>query len=90
MAKFGRGHHISPLRQKYVGRAQQQQKQYHTTVTLADASAQRFDFAVAFEPAPAITGTLPLAASTQASTIDLCSSMERVGVSPVVPQGISP
>ncbi len=46
---------------------------------------------VEFEPVPAITGTpLPLAAAMQMSITRLCSSMESVGDSPVVPHGTSP
>src|ERR1041384_2608210 len=42
--------------------------------------------AVEFEPVPAITGTPdPLAALMQMSMTRLCSSMESVGDSPVVP-----
>ena len=39
---------------------------------------------------PAITGTRPLASSTQSSITRLCSSWLRVGDSPVVPQGTRP
>ena len=47
--------------------------------------------AVAFEPVPAMTGTPePLAAAMQMSMTRLCSSMESVGDSPVVPQGTRP
>src|SRR5436190_18201814 len=47
--------------------------------------------AVAFEPVPAITGTPePLAALMQMSITRLCSSIETVGDSPVVPQGTRP
>src|SRR6185295_19416710 len=46
---------------------------------------------VELEPVPAITGTpLPLAAAMQMSITRLCSSMESVGDSPVVPQGTRP
>src|ERR1700759_503627 len=45
---------------------------------------------VELEPAPAITGTRPLACSTQSSITRACSSWLRVGDSPVVPQGTSP
>src|ERR1700716_415754 len=45
---------------------------------------------VEFEPAPAITGTRPLASSTHHSTTSLCSSWFRVGLSPVVPTGTRP
>ena len=47
--------------------------------------------AVEFEPVPAITGTPePLAAAMQISMTRLCSSMDNVGDSPVVPQGTRP
>src|SRR5262249_50505367 len=42
------------------------------------------------EPAPATTGTRPLASSMHHSTTRLCSSWLRVGLSPVVPTGTSP
>src|SRR5947199_10600672 len=45
---------------------------------------------VEFEPAPAITGTRPLASSTHHSTTRLCSSWLTVGLAPVVPTGTSP
>src|SRR5438105_5012468 len=46
---------------------------------------------VEFEPVPAITGTpLPLAARMQMSITRLCSSIDSVGDSPVVPQGTRP
>ena len=46
---------------------------------------------VEFEPVPAITGTpVPLAAAMQISMTRLCSSMESVGDSPVVPHGTRP
>src|SRR5947207_5412153 len=46
---------------------------------------------VEFEPVPAITGTPePLAARMQMSITRLCSSIESVGDSPVVPQGTRP
>src|SRR5262245_26701424 len=46
---------------------------------------------VEFEPVPAITGTpLPLAVAIQMSMTRLCSSVESVGDSPVVPQGTRP
>src|SRR6202047_1560744 len=45
---------------------------------------------VELEPAPAITGTLPLASSTHHSTTRLCSSWLTVGLSPVVPTGTRP
>ena len=45
---------------------------------------------VELEPAPAITGTRPLASSTQISITRSCSSWLRVGDLPVVPQGTSP
>src|SRR5476649_753366 len=46
---------------------------------------------VEFEPVPAITGTPePLAAAMQRSMTRLCSVMERVGDSPVVPHGTRP
>src|SRR4029079_8616361 len=47
--------------------------------------------AVEFEPVPAITGTPdPLAALMQMSMTRLCSSIESVGDSPVVPHGTRP
>src|SRR5215475_3356876 len=47
--------------------------------------------AVELEPVPAITGTPePLAAAMQMSITRLCSSIESVGDSPVVPQGTRP
>jgi hypothetical protein len=46
--------------------------------------------AVEFEPVPAITGTRPSAASTQTSTMRLCSTWLTVGDSPVVPTGTNP
>src|SRR5258708_11660339 len=46
--------------------------------------------AVELEPAPAITGTLPLATSRQSSTTRLCSLWLSVGDSPVVPHGTRP
>ena len=47
--------------------------------------------AVEFEPVPAITGTPePLAAAMQMSMTRLCSSIESVGDSPVVPHGTRP
>src|ERR1700720_4738494 len=45
---------------------------------------------VELEPAPAITGTRPLASSTHHSTTRLCSSWLTVGLSPVVPTGTRP
>src|SRR4029077_17725937 len=46
---------------------------------------------VDLEPVPAITGTPePLAAAMQMSITRLCSAIDRVGDSPVVPQGTSP
>jgi hypothetical protein len=39
------------------------------------------------DPVPAITGTWPLATSTQSSVTRMCSAWDRVGDSPVVPQG---
>src|SRR5580698_4564522 len=46
---------------------------------------------VEFEPVPAMTGTPdPLAAAMQMSITRLCSTIERVGDSPVVPQGTRP
>src|SRR5689334_24938747 len=45
---------------------------------------------VELEPAPAITGTRPLASSMHHSTTRLCSSWLSVGLSPVVPTGTSP
>ena len=45
---------------------------------------------VEFEPAPAITGTRPLASSMHHSTTCLCSSWLSVGLSPVVPTGTRP
>src|SRR6266700_199091 len=45
---------------------------------------------VELEPAPAITGTRPLASSMHHSTTFLCSSCESVGLSPVVPTGTRP
>src|SRR5712691_6816863 len=45
---------------------------------------------VELEPAPAITGTRPLASSMHHSTTRLCSSWLTVGLSPVVPTGTSP
>jgi hypothetical protein len=45
---------------------------------------------VLFDPAPAITGTRPSAASMQSSTTRLCSSWTTVGDSPVVPTGTTP
>src|SRR5580692_6037182 len=45
---------------------------------------------VEFEPAPAITGTRPLASSTHHSTTCLCSSWLSVGLSPGVPTGTRP
>src|SRR6478735_8730520 len=46
--------------------------------------------AVEFEPEPAITGTRPSAWSMHHSTTCLCSSCDRVGLSPVVPTGTRP
>ena len=46
--------------------------------------------AVELEPAPAITGTRPAAASITSSTTRSCSAWERVGNSPVVPTGTRP
>src|SRR5215475_1965279 len=47
--------------------------------------------AVEFEPVPAITGTpVPLAVAMQMSITRLCSSIESVGDSPVVPHGTRP
>ena len=43
-----------------------------------------------FDPAPAITGIRPAAASTTISTQRPCSSWESVGDSPVVPTGTRP
>src|SRR5439155_16198678 len=45
---------------------------------------------VELEPAPAITGTRPLAYSMHHSTSRLYSSWLRVGLSPVVPTGTRP
>ncbi|MEJ0041332.1 MAG: hypothetical protein WDM81_03590 [Rhizomicrobium sp.] len=45
---------------------------------------------VELEPAPAMTGTRPLASSTQISITRMCSSWLSVGDSPVVPQGTRP
>src|SRR5271165_6167519 len=45
---------------------------------------------VELEPAPAITGTRPLASSMHLSTTRLCSSWLKVGLSPVVPTGTRP
>src|SRR5689334_4504781 len=45
---------------------------------------------VELEPAPATTGTRPLASSMHHSTTRLCSSWLRVGLSPVVPTGTRP
>src|SRR5215470_7675638 len=45
---------------------------------------------VELEPAPATTGTRPLASSMHHSTTFLCSSWLRVGLSPVVPTGTRP
>src|ERR1700744_5892410 len=45
---------------------------------------------VELEPAPAITGTRPLASSMHHSTPRLCSSWFSVGLSPVVPTGTRP
>src|ERR1700759_5185229 len=45
---------------------------------------------VELDPAPAITGTRPLASSMHHSTTFLCSSWLKVGLSPVVPTGTSP
>src|SRR5690242_4958681 len=45
---------------------------------------------VELEPAPAITGTRPLASSMHHSTTFLCSSWLSVGLSPVVPTGTRP
>src|ERR1700748_1670485 len=45
---------------------------------------------VELEPAPAITGTPPLAPSIHHSTTRLCSSWLTVGLSPVVPTGTRP
>src|SRR5436309_14759671 len=45
---------------------------------------------VEFEPAPAITGTRPLASATHHSTTRSCSSWLTVGLSPVVPTGTRP
>ena len=46
--------------------------------------------AVALEPAPAITGTRPAAASITSSTTRSCSAWDNVGDSPVVPTGTRP
>ena len=46
--------------------------------------------AVAFEPAPAITGTRFLANCTVRRTTSACSSWLSVADSPVVPHGTSP
>src|SRR5436190_7180549 len=46
--------------------------------------------AVELEPAPATTGTRRRACSVHHSTTRLCSSWDRVGLSPVVPTGTSP
>src|SRR6478609_231739 len=46
--------------------------------------------AVEFEPEPAITGTRPSDWSMHHSTTCLCSSCDRVGLSPVVPTGTRP
>ncbi len=43
-----------------------------------------------FDPAPAITGTRPPAASTAISTTRRCSAWLSVGLSPVVPTGTIP
>src|SRR5690348_5002040 len=45
---------------------------------------------VELEPAPATTGTRPLASSMHHSTTRLCSSWLKVGLSPVVPTGTRP
>src|SRR5438132_12573998 len=45
---------------------------------------------VELEPAPAITGTRPLASPMHHSTTRLCSSWLTVGLSPVVPTGTRP
>src|ERR1700744_25313 len=45
---------------------------------------------VELEPAPAITGTRPLASSIHHSTTRLCPSWLTVGLSPVVPTGTRP
>ena len=45
---------------------------------------------VLLEPAPAMTGTLPAAASTATRTTRARSSTVRVTASPVVPMGINP
>src|ERR1700730_5584262 len=45
---------------------------------------------VELEPAPAITGTRPPASSMHHSTMRLCSSWLKVGLSPVVPTGTRP
>src|SRR6185312_4661446 len=46
---------------------------------------------VEFEPVPAMTGTpVPLAAAMQMSITRLCSAMDKVGDSPVVPHGTRP
>src|SRR6202048_2996351 len=45
---------------------------------------------VELEPAPAITGTRPMASSMHHSTTRLCSSWLTVGLSPVVPTGTRP
>ena len=45
---------------------------------------------VLFEPVPAITGILLSVTLIVSSIIFLCSSCDKVGDSPVVPQGTSP
>ena len=45
---------------------------------------------VLFEPAPAITGTLPLACSIQVKITSSCSLWLKVADSPVVPHGTRP
>ena len=45
---------------------------------------------VELDPVPAITLPFPAVVSTAISIIRLCSSFDRVGDSPVVPQGTMP
>src|SRR5687768_16786652 len=45
---------------------------------------------VELDPEPATMGTRPFACSMHHSTTFICSSCERVGLSPVVPTGTSP
>src|SRR6267154_2871267 len=65
-----------------------------TNTALAPAfsacSASSMASLVELEPAPAITGTRPLASSMHHSTTRLCSSWFTVGLSPVVPTGTRP